>query len=48
MRNIMAKYKLFMVRNDGKTEICTIGTFNSEEDLAKWCEENKGELARVD
>jgi len=40
------KAKTQMMANDGKQEICTIGTFSSEEDLARWCEENKGRLAK--
>ena len=42
------RYKLTIINSGlrGDHEVCVIGTFGSEEELIKWAEENKGELAK--
>ena len=46
---MVAKYKILIVEvQDDYPEktMCSIGTFDSEEVVIKWMEENKGELAK--
>ncbi len=37
------KYKLAIVDAFGNP-VCTIGTFDTEQDLIRWCEENDGAI----
>ena len=46
---MVIKYRLSIIevtKGYPDREVCSIGTFDSEETLIKWAEANKGELAK--